>query len=229
MVKKVPRECPEFPLYIGIYNPTYGLFKDLNRVAQERNMDVPEVDLPILNTAKEFIPPIDFDQVMGKLNGISEEWNKHDTLTVVNTRNMMTSIAHAAMNINSDVLWLDLRHSEAGLIYCRAFEGMEKDIQKFLHKNMLSIALGPAEPISDEMAKDPINLYSEKDYITKGAAKRFMNNPDYNIRIIACISPLGELTLYFADHARDGSTYDKALDKSINDHQDQYKLKGKEK
>jgi hypothetical protein len=79
------------------------------------------------------------------------------------------------------------------------------------------VALGPAEPISKNMAQDSDNIYSEKDRITKRYAEPFMDNPDYNIRVIACISSIGEFSLYLADHARTGTTYDTALQKKIDD------------
>ena len=81
----------------------------------------------------------------------------------------------------------------------------------------MSIALGPAEPISDKMAKEAVNFYSEKDGITKRYAEPFLNNPHYDIRIIACISSWGEFSMYIADHARAGTTYDTALDDQIKE------------
>jgi hypothetical protein len=67
------------------------------------------------------------------------------------------------------------------------------------------------------MTKAAVNIYSEKDYITKRFAKPFLNNPDYDIRIIACISPRNEFSMYIADHARSGTTYDDALKEQIKD------------
>lgn len=162
---------------------------------------------------------------------VREEQKHQETPIVESTRYLMTAIAQAAYKVNSDFLWLDLRHSEAALIYCRAFEGMPEKTREILQKNLLSIALGPAEPISDEMAKKAVNIYSEKDYITKRFAKPFLNNPHYDIRIIACISPRGELSMYFADHARAGTTYDKALNaqiKKLNETDGFYKGEGRE-
>lgn len=146
---------------------------------------------------------------------VSDEKKHIDTPIVKKTRHLMTTIANAAYHLNSDFLWLDLRHSEAGLIFCRAFEGMDENTQQKLHEHLLSVALGPAEPISNKMTKEAVNFYSKKDYITKRYAEPFMNHPDYDIRIIACISPRNEFSLYIADHARAGTTYDTALDKKI--------------
>jgi hypothetical protein len=153
---------------------------------------------------------------------VGDEKNHKDTPIVESTRKLMTTVARAAHEINSDFLWLDLRHSEAGLIFCRAFEGMEDDPKKILQNHLLSIALGPAEPISNKMTKAAVNIYSEKDYITKRFAKPFLNNPDYDIRIIACISPRNEFSMYIADHARSGTTYDDALKEQIKDVNKEY-------
>ena len=65
------------------------------------------------------------------------------------------------------------------------------------------------------MAKEAVNFYSEKDHITKRFAEPFLNNPHYDIRIIACISPWGEFSMYIADHARAGTTYDAVLNDQI--------------
>jgi hypothetical protein len=43
MVNKAPRDCPELPLYVGIYNPTHGLIQDLDRVFQEKKFDPTDV------------------------------------------------------------------------------------------------------------------------------------------------------------------------------------------
>lgn len=145
------------------------------------------------------------------LRRVSNEKKHKDTPIVESTRYLMTVIANEAHKINSNFLWLDLRHSEAGLIFCRAFEGMNEPTQDTLHKHLLSVTLGSAEPISNTMTKEAVNLYSEKDSITKRYAEPFMNNLDYDIRIIACISSGGEFSMYIADHARAGTTYDTAL------------------
>ncbi len=232
MYSKVPRDCPNLPLYVGIYNPTYGLIKNLNRVSQERKeiekeIELPVVHIPIIDTAKQFMPSFNFGDLIKVINEGRGLKKNTDTPIVITTRNLMTAIASEAKKINSDVLWLDLRHSEAGLIYCRAFEGMDEETQKFLHKQLLSVALGPAESVSNDMAKIADNIFSKKDHITKRFSEALMNNPNYNIRVIACISPRSEFSLYIADHARAGTTYDTALEKAIKDLQREYKFNGK--
>jgi hypothetical protein len=94
---------------------------------------------------------------------------------------------------------------------------MPDKAREILQKNLLNVALGPAECISDEMAKKAVNIFSEKDSITKRFAEPFLNNPHYDIRIIACISPRGEFSMYIADHARAGTTYDRALNAQIKE------------
>ena len=220
---------PVLPLCIGLYNPTEGLIKDLQRVSDEKSpkcdvknpaLEFSRSNLKILHNPTvglgERLKTILQDKNVEKPN-IFDTPSRKDTPIVESTRNFLTTVANAAHKINSNFLWLDLRHSEAGLIFCRAFEGMNKETKDILHANLLSVALGPAEPISKQMAKEADNFYSEKDYITKRFAKPFLNNPDYNIRIIACISPRSEFSMYIADHARAGTTYDTALEKRIRE------------
>jgi hypothetical protein len=225
MLNKAPRDCPKLPLYIGIYNPTQGIIKDLHRVEREQIDTSVERTEQFMNEIANAAATINFsmlpfnptEEIIRDRNRVKQEQKKIDTPIVVTTRQFMTVIAAAAEKINSNFLWLDLRHSEAGLIFCRAFEGMPKETKDILKNNLLSVALGPAEPISKNMAKDADNIYSEKDRFTKRFAEPFMDNPDYNIRVIACISSIGEFSLYIADHARVGTTYDTALKERINE------------
>ncbi|EKE07824.1 MAG: hypothetical protein ACD_17C00505G0002 [uncultured bacterium] len=89
-------------------------------------------------------------------------------------------------------------------------EGQQQILQKILH----IFAVGPAESLSQKQGVSVINVYSEKDYITGfgpcGYAKRFMDNPNYDIRVLSCISGRGDKNLWIADHGFLKPTYHKA-------------------
>ena len=86
--------------------------------------------------------------------------------------------------------------------------------QQILQKILHIFAVGPAESLSQKQGASVINVYSDKDYVTGfgpcGYAKRFMENPDYDIRVLSCISCRGDRNLWIADHGFLKPTYRKA-------------------
>src|SRR5579862_2688014 len=217
------QEDHQQPLYLGLYNNTEGLIKDLVRIPKEmqhkKQNDMPSISSPddfasgMSQIAQDMIP-----NFQGFEDSVKELLrNSNETQNVKTTREFLSGIAQTAKEINPEFRWLLIEHSEGGLIYCRSFEGMSKETKKVMKDNTINIALGSAEPISKEMASEPINFYSDKDYVTKRFAEKLMNDPNYDIRIIPCLSSTGELSFYIADHARDGTTYDKALEKQIKE------------
>ena len=74
--------------------------------------------------------------------------------------------------------------------------------------------MGSAEPLPKELGASVINVYSKKDYITGfgpcGYAKRYMDNHDYDIRVLSCQSSIGHCNLFIADHGFLEPTYRKA-------------------
>ncbi|MBX9744552.1 MAG: hypothetical protein K2X08_05015, partial [Chlamydiales bacterium] len=75
-----------------------------------------------------------------------------------------------------------------------------------------------------------LHVYSNKDYITRfgplGYAKRFMNNPDYDVRIIPCISSRSDKNLWVADHGFLQPTYRKAWEDHIKNLKREIKFYG---
>ena len=72
------------------------------------------------------------------------------------------------------------------------------------------------------MGLKAINIYSEKDHITKQYAEPLLDNPNYDIQIVPCISKVSERSLYFADHAFMGKTYQTALKNQLDKFQTFY-------
>ena len=105
--------------------------------------------------------------------------------------------------------------------------GAQREIlQKILH----IFAVGPAESLARNQGASVINVYSDSDYITGfgllGYAKRFMNNPDYDVRIIPCISSRSDKNLWIADHGFLQPTYRKAWEDHIKDLKREVKFYG---
>lgn len=137
-----------------------------------------------------------------------------ETPIVCLARQFIATTGEKLYSINPQSLWLCIPHSENGVITKRAIEGMTEWQQQILQKILHVFAVGPAESLSQKQGASVINVYSENDYITGfgpcGYAKRFMDNPDYNIRVLSCISGRGDRNLWIADHGFLKPTYRQA-------------------
>ncbi len=145
-----------------------------------------------------------------------KEINGKQTPITGATKQFLVMIAKRGSEINEDFHFLQCIHSESGAIHVRAIEGMSIEERKLMQKHLDIIAAGPALPLSKKDALNAVNIYSKEDYVTKWFAKKFLNHPDYKIKIVPCISSWSERSFYIADHARDGETYDKALEGQLN-------------
>lgn len=100
--------------------------------------------------------------------------------------------------------------------------------QEILQKILHVFAVGPAESLARNQGASVINVYSNKDYITGfgllGYAKRFMNNPDYDVRVIPCISSRSDKNLWIADHGFLQPTYFKAWGDHINELKENFRF-----
>lgn len=99
-------------------------------------------------------------------------------------------------------------HSEGGLIYKRACDHMSSEGQKLIKNKLNVIGLGPYGLIPKKYGKYAINIYSDKDYITKpNNVTEMMKNSDYKILVVPCIANPSEQTIYMADHNYLSPTY----------------------
>ncbi len=150
------------------------------------------------------------------------EKNQIETPIVAKTRQFMASTSERLSKVNKNAIWLYIPHSENGVITKRSIEGMNGEQQERLQKMMYIFAVGPAEPISDESAFKVYNVYSEKDYITKGFATPFLKDTDYNIKFLTCISERKDRILFTADHMFLAPTYSEAWKGKIKDLREKY-------
>jgi len=144
-------------------------------------------------------------EISGKQTRISET-----------SRQFLAVIVKRGEEVNKEFHFLTTLHSEAGAIQRRAFEHMSDELKTMIREHQHVIALGPALPISKLEAFEALNIYSKKDYITMWFAIKYLNDPNYDIKIVPCMSSWDEKTLYFADHASDGTTYDTALKNALD-------------
>jgi len=150
------------------------------------------------------------------------EKNEIETSAICLQRQFMVALAEQVHRINPDAHWVDYVHSEGGLIALRAIEKMTPEQQELIKKHIHITALGPATPLPKNIAFQVVNIYSEKDYITKWFARKERNDPEYDIRMVPCISPRSEWSFKIADHAFQGSTYQQALLDAAQDIKERY-------
>lgn len=144
----------------------------------------------------------------GDINRLAQEVIGIQTKPVAITRQFLITMATTLRNINPSMLWLHIIHSEASPITHNAIIGMEPDQKEIMRAHLLVAALGPAfVPISLEYTRDAVNIYSAKDYFTKFGATRYLNDPNYRIKIVPCQSKWSEWSLGLSDHAAIGTTY----------------------
>ena len=164
---------------------------------------------------------IDLDRTRKEREGI-------ETPIVCLNRQLMAAAGTRMYNVNPLSFWLSLPHSENGVISKRAIEGMAADEKVILQKVLHIYAVGPAEPLSREQGVSVKNVYSNKDYITGfgpcGYAKRFMDNPNYDIHVLPCMSSKSDKNFGIADHGFLQPTYRKAWGDNIKDLKQVYKF-----
>lgn len=135
-----------------------------------------------------------------------------ETAAVAKTRQFLEAISYSIHQVNSDLLWSHIVHSEAGVITKRAIESMHPEAQEKVKEQLKICALGPVSPIPNQMALEVENIYSSKDFITGGMGVIYSFGKDYNISFKKCVSRIKERSLYFADHAFLGNTYQTAIE-----------------
>ena len=194
-------------------NTTYSEFKEMSRSVADR---VAEGTLFIgLHT-----PTDGFFQDIGR--SVMEREN-YITPVVIQSSQFMGAIIDRLHKINPELIWVDIRHSEGGVIGRRAIEMLTPLQQASLQRQLYSLTIGAAMPMPNEHALQVCNIYSDADYFTGAFGKTaqmmdyFMESSFYNIEIHSTKAPWSERVMGFADHAFAGSTYKSALDAKIED------------
>jgi YD repeat-containing protein len=147
-----------------------------------------------------------------------------ETPIVCLTRQFMATTGGRVYNINPQLLWLYIPHSEGGVIAKRAIEGMTEGQQQTLQEILHIFSVGSAEPLARYQGASVENVYSNKDRITLRYAKPYMNNPDYDIRILSCQSSIGQCNLWIADHGFLQPTYRAAWSGHIDELKEKFKF-----
>ncbi len=203
---------------IGIFTMQNGIMtssKEFHRMCTETASKLPEQPflMGIYNPSKGFI--IDVGRTLLEKVGF-------DTAIVRQTRQIISAISEILPNINPEMLWAHICHSEGGIIGKRAFKGLDHDERSRLRKHLITIGIAPAAPISRKYTLDAVNVYSEKDHVTKGFASSYVNDPNYDIRFVPCITPPNERGFFSGDHAFSGDTYQSEIMMQMNEMRKNY-------
>ena len=155
---------------------------------------------------------------------VLKEELKNRTLTANATQTGLFTglIADSLGNIQSKSYWLHVPHSEAGLLFNLGHTTLNEGQKEFLQNQLIVFAIAPAEPVSWKHCFEAHNTYSKKDFITGPLVKKYINNPDYNIKFVPCESPRKEFSGYIADHAFLGTTYTNLRNEYVKDLRREY-------
>ena len=138
----------------------------------------------------------------------------------------MSAILNGIHKINPQALWLHFPHSEGGLITHNSIQGMTPTDKALLKEHLCIHALGPARPLPLDFGFSVVNVYSGSDRVTMRFAEHLMNDPNYDIRVVPCLTNLEELSWFehhfIGDHAFQGNTYQKSLHQAIDEFKGDY-------
>ncbi len=174
MCQSTYSKLPEGHLFMGVYNPSEGLFKDFLRVRTEMK-------------------------------------SQKDTPIICLTRQFLVAVADSLHKINPDLLFHLTTHSEGGLISLRSIEGMTPEQKLLMQQHLTYTGLGPALPMPLNYANRSVNYYSEKDGVTKRFSKPYLNNPNYDIQVMPCMTGRKDLRFFIGDHEFMKNTYQSVL------------------
>jgi hypothetical protein len=159
------------------------------------------------NPTYTFIPDI--------IRTYMERWNVQRTSSVCQAQQFLSVSAGLLHKINPEALWLYIAHSENGVISKRAIEGLSAGDKRLLQKAFYMYAVGPADPLSRDMGQSVVNVYSNKDCLTKRFAKPYLHDDNFDIQFVRCKTPRSERSLWIADHGFMAPTYQGAWSEHI--------------
>lgn len=101
---------------------------------------------------------------------------------------------------------LENLHSRTGGSRVLAYQRLRPADQEDIATYNYCLAIAPSVP-SPEDQGHVRNIFSSKDHITDWFVGPYLNNPDYDIRILECKTPFWQRILFYADHAYNSKTY----------------------
>ncbi len=208
-IEVMPQEGKTFGL-ITLQNGIFTSLRELSDMGKSIFDKIPEGTLLVCLHNKCLGVGFDSVRVQQEMMGV-------ETPVIIQTRQFMVAIASTLDKINPNLLWLHIAHSEGGLIEYRAIEGMTPEEQQLMKKHLYSFAAAPAHPIPIDFANYAVNVYSSQDDATRRHGMPFLDNPNYDIQILQCITNKKDWTFWVRDHGFMKATLQKAVSDQIDD------------
>ncbi len=141
-------------------------------------------------------------------------WERQNYVTpiVFQTNRFMDAVVDKLHVVNPDLLWMDIRHSEGGVVGRRAIELLSEEKRAILQKKLYSVTIGSGMPIPRDYGLHVYNIYSEADYLT-GTFGYFVDD-FHHVKMVPCLSAWEDRVL-FADHSFMSPTYQSVLEEEI--------------
>lgn len=171
---------------------------------------------------------------VGDLGRLLIEHATIGTAVINKFRQFLVAFEEHLHKINPSLLWLNIAHSEGGIITYHAIKGMTPEQQKKMQGKLLSITVGSIAPIPPDYVKDTHNIYSNLDfaaipfmvdYYFFGLISRLTNNGssgNQNIRFAPNKSRFKDRIFGIVDHNFLSPTYQEELNYRISDMREGY-------
>ncbi len=141
------------------------------------------------------------------MNRLKHEKSGLETPAVVELRTLLACTSKACDLLGPQFYFTFELHSEATSQYYNAFDKLSDPQKDLVRNHILVIALGGTTPIPKNFGLDVVNLYSVADIAYKMFGKKFVGNPDYNIKVLPSLMPPEKRPWGAGDHGYLGETY----------------------
>jgi RHS repeat-associated protein len=145
-----------------------------------------------------------------------------DTFAIHRTAMVWGGFAESLHNYNPHGKCVGNVHSEGGIQLTRAIEMMGPEQQQILQSQFILRTFGSPLMMPKFFGLDVWNIVSSEDKLARGAAKSCLNNSNYNVNIMRCLSPKSQWVPFAGDHGILGATYRTAYKKDNAKLTDQY-------
>jgi RHS repeat-associated protein len=139
------------------------------------------------------------------------------TKKAIETGQFTGIIADCFGEIQSSSFWVHIPYSEGGALFNLGYTTLTENQKQLMKNQLIVFAIAPATPIAKDRCYESISIFSNKDWITGKSAKKFLNDPGYNLNYTHCLAKRKEMTAFFTDHSFSSPTYQMKLDTKFSE------------
>lgn len=154
-----------------------------------------------------------FNEGMGFLDDlcrVRDELSGTITPPVHALRAFFTEMHDTFDRVSPNAKWLHASHSEGGLQTILGGNAMHRGYRQRIRDRLYYFAVAPAQ-VAPKTFGHAKNIFSKEDRVTTRFAKPYLNNSDYDIQLLECITPKKQLGWFIGDHAFTNPTYQVAM------------------